>query len=181
MRLRPQVKRCCGEHRGPGEDDLARAYLAEQARGAARRLRRLDDGDLHELFDDLVELTRHVEYSHDLAINDPVVRETLAVFHARVSGVQLVARRAVDRVASGTDEPTDGLIAKLAYTELNVAICLYAMSLASSGRLCPDGSDVFARWQQAFLWSRALTISGGSSEIIRNVVAAQLLGLPRSW
>ena len=26
-----KVKRCCGEHRGPGENDLARAYLAHQA------------------------------------------------------------------------------------------------------------------------------------------------------
>src|SRR5436190_5298566 len=51
-----KVKRCCGEHRGPGEDDLARAYLAQQARGAARRLRHLDDGELRELFDDLFEI-----------------------------------------------------------------------------------------------------------------------------
>jgi hypothetical protein len=51
-----KVKRCCGERRGPCEDDLARAYLAQQARGAARRLRHLDDGELRELFDDLYEL-----------------------------------------------------------------------------------------------------------------------------
>jgi SEC-C motif-containing protein len=51
-----KVKRCCGEHRGPAEDDLARAYLAHQARHAARRLRHLDDDELHELFDELIEL-----------------------------------------------------------------------------------------------------------------------------
>lgn len=51
-----KVKRCCGEHRGPGEDDLARAYLALQARDAVRRLRHLDHDDLRELFDDLFEL-----------------------------------------------------------------------------------------------------------------------------
>jgi len=51
-----KVKRCCGEHRGPGEDDLARAYLAHHARDAARRLRHLDDEELRELFDELLEL-----------------------------------------------------------------------------------------------------------------------------
>jgi hypothetical protein len=51
-----KVKRCCGEHRGPGEDDLARAYLAHQARYAALRLRHLDDHELLELFDKLIEL-----------------------------------------------------------------------------------------------------------------------------
>ena len=53
---RRKVKRCCGQHRGPGENDLARAYLAHQARDAARRLRHLDDDELRELFDDLFEL-----------------------------------------------------------------------------------------------------------------------------
>ena len=51
-----KVKRCCGEHRGPGENDLACAYLAHQARDAAPRLRHLDEDELRELFDDLFEL-----------------------------------------------------------------------------------------------------------------------------
>jgi alkylation response protein AidB-like acyl-CoA dehydrogenase len=136
---------------------------------------------LELLFDDLVELARHVEFPSGNAIDDPVVRDAMADYSAQVSGVECIARRAVDRVASGTDEPADALIAKLAYTELNVAICLYAINLAASGRLRPEGADVYARWQQAFLWSRALTISGGSSEIVRNVLATQLFGFPRSW
>jgi len=136
---------------------------------------------LELLFDDLVELARHVKYPTGLAIDDPVVREALADISARVAGVECIARRAVGRVASETDVPADALIAKLAYTELNVAICLYAVDLAASGRLRPEGSEVYARWQQAFLWSRALTISGGSSEIVRNVLATQLFRFPRSW
>ncbi len=51
-----KVKRCCGQSRGPGEDDLARAYLAHQARDAARKLRHHSDNELRELFDELFEL-----------------------------------------------------------------------------------------------------------------------------
>jgi hypothetical protein len=51
-----KVKRCCGQHRGPGEDDLARAYLAHQARHAARKLRHLSDDELRDLFDDLFKV-----------------------------------------------------------------------------------------------------------------------------
>jgi hypothetical protein len=51
-----KVKRCCGQHRGPGENDLARAYLAHQARDAARKLRHLDDDELHDLFNELFDL-----------------------------------------------------------------------------------------------------------------------------
>ncbi len=136
---------------------------------------------LELLFEDLIELARVVELPDGAAIADPVVREVLADFQARVAGVQHIARSAVEKVAAGTDTPADGMIAKLAYTELNVALCMYATTLATSGRVRPDGIDVNRRWQQAFLWSRALTISGGSSEIVHNVLATQLLGLPRSW
>jgi hypothetical protein len=51
-----KVKRCCGQSRGPGEDDLARAYLAHQARDAARKLRHHTDDELRDLFDELFEL-----------------------------------------------------------------------------------------------------------------------------
>jgi len=51
-----KVKRCCGQRRGPGEQDLARGYLAQKARAAARELRHLDHDELHDLFDELFEL-----------------------------------------------------------------------------------------------------------------------------
>lgn len=136
---------------------------------------------LELLFDDLIELARVIDQPDGPAIEDPVVRKELADLHSRVVAVQHVARRAVDKLVAGEDVPADGMIAKLAYTELNVALCQYAMKLGCDGRLGEQGHEVYRRWQQAFLWSRALTISGGSSEVIRNVLATQLLGLPRSW
>lgn len=57
------------------------------------------------------------------AIDDPAVRDELADFQAQVANVQHIARSAVASVADGTDQPSDGLIAKLSYAELNVAMC----------------------------------------------------------
>ncbi|WP_068270676.1 acyl-CoA dehydrogenase family protein [Aldersonia kunmingensis] len=134
------------------------------------------------LFDDLIELAQYIELPGGTsAIEDPVIRDGIAGIRARVGAVALIAAEAVEKLGTGTDDPADGLIAKLAYTELNVAMCAHAMTILSAGVLRPEGEPVHARWRQAFLWSRALTISGGSSEIVRNVLATQLLGLPRSW
>ena len=136
---------------------------------------------LELLYDDLIELAANIETGGGYALDDPVVREGLATMKARVAGVQKIAGFAVERLSLGTDQASDGLIAKLAYTELNVAMCQFAMDLAASGEVLPEGGPVAARWRQAYLWSRALTISGGSSEIVRNVLATQLFGFPRSW
>ena len=51
-----KVKRCCGVQRGPSEDELAKAFLAVEARAAAWVLRDHDDEQLDELHDALVDL-----------------------------------------------------------------------------------------------------------------------------
>ena len=51
-----KVKRCCGVRRGPSEDELAKAFLAIEARAAAWVLRDHDDEQLDELHDALVDL-----------------------------------------------------------------------------------------------------------------------------
>ena len=51
-----KVKRCCGERRGPSEDQLARAHVAMLAREAASDLHGLSDRALHHLWEDLLDL-----------------------------------------------------------------------------------------------------------------------------
>jgi hypothetical protein len=48
-----KVKHCCGEHKGPSDERVARAYVATEARPAARHLRRHLDN--HDEFDDLID------------------------------------------------------------------------------------------------------------------------------
>src|SRR5215216_2458428 len=51
-----KVKRCCGVRRGPSEDELAKAFLAVEARRPAGVLDGCDDEELDGLFDELVDL-----------------------------------------------------------------------------------------------------------------------------
>lgn len=57
-----KVKRCCGQRRGPSEDDLARAHLAQLARRAAPDLAGLSDSALDDLWEGLMDLPA-VDYS----------------------------------------------------------------------------------------------------------------------
>ncbi|HEX4108211.1 MAG TPA: SEC-C domain-containing protein [Solirubrobacteraceae bacterium] len=51
-----KVKRCCGERRGPSEDQVARARVSQLARDAAEDLAGLSDRALDHLWEGLVDL-----------------------------------------------------------------------------------------------------------------------------
>jgi SEC-C motif-containing protein len=51
-----KVKRCCGQTRGPSEDQLARAHIAQLARQAIPDLAELSDRTLDRLWDSLMDL-----------------------------------------------------------------------------------------------------------------------------
>jgi hypothetical protein len=51
-----KTKHCCGQQRGPSEDQLARAHVALLARDAAVDLAGLSDRALHHLWDQLLDL-----------------------------------------------------------------------------------------------------------------------------
>jgi hypothetical protein len=51
-----KVKRCCGQHRGPSEDQLARAHVTALTRQAIPDLDGLSDGALDHLWEGLIDL-----------------------------------------------------------------------------------------------------------------------------
>jgi alkylation response protein AidB-like acyl-CoA dehydrogenase len=137
---------------------------------------------LERMFADLVTLAAAARLPDGTAaIDHEDVQAQLAYARARVEEVKLIVRDTVDRILTGSEHQSDGPVAKLAYTEQNVALCELALQLIGSAAAIDDeAADVADRWYHNFLWGRALTISGGASEIMRGIVGRQLLGLPRA-
>jgi len=74
-------------------------------------------------------------------------------------------------------------MAKLMFSEINLEMAAFAVDLAGeAGVLVHGDPDALAggRWQDEWLYSRAFTIAGGSSEIMRSLIAERGLALPRS-
>jgi alkylation response protein AidB-like acyl-CoA dehydrogenase len=71
---------------------------------------------------------------------------------------------------------------KVAVSELQQTLFELGMDLQGAGLAVTDSAldPEGGRWQTAFLNALAATIGGGTSEIQRNVIAQQVLGLPRA-
>ena len=61
------------------------------------------------------------------------------------------------------------------------ALVACSPALREAGMLVEGDPDVLdgGRWQDEWLYARAYTIAGGSSEIMRNLIAERGLALPR--
>jgi hypothetical protein len=73
-----KTKHCCGVPHGPSDTELAKAFLAAQARHAAHRLIQLPEDELHDIFDEMLDLPeRHLSLQVPLPKLRPPELETL--------------------------------------------------------------------------------------------------------
>ncbi len=161
---------------GQGWSVITSGLASERASIGANALQ------LEMMFKDLVALARSARLPDDsTAIEHEDVQIELARLLTRVEAAKLVVKDVVDRIVQDEEHPSDGPLAKLTYTELYVALCEAALELlATAVAVDEPGREATERWYGAFLWSRALTISGGASEILRGLIGRQLLALPRA-
>jgi alkylation response protein AidB-like acyl-CoA dehydrogenase len=85
-----------------------------------------------------------------------------------------VCRRLSDRLDGITHGP-EGSVDKLLMTSVEQAVGHAALAIGGAGH---DGAD--DTWLKVFLYSRAQSVMGGTSQIQRNLVARRILGLPAS-
>ncbi len=115
-----------------------------------------------------------------------VMRDRVLALWVRAEVLRLTSLRAAAGPADGSPGP-EGSIGKLARTELmqDVYRCVVDL-MGMEGGLYPggypmrrpEGPGELAHPQQAFLRSRAFSIEGGTTEIMKNIVAERVLGLP---
>jgi alkylation response protein AidB-like acyl-CoA dehydrogenase len=130
----------------------------------------------------LVGLASRVTVNGRPAIESDLVRDRIGQFTAEVEALSALTYANLTRWLRGTERMHDGAMAKLMFSELNLEMARYAVELGGEAGVLVEG-DVDAldggRWQDEWLYARAYTIAGGSSEIMRNLIAERGLALPR--
>lgn len=131
-------------------------------------------------FPELFDLCCRIETSEGLAINDRAVRARLATWATRASGLKYTALRAISALSRGETPGPENSIGKLVAGSMLQDISAFALDLQGQAGIL-TGSELAedaARFQAMALRSPATRIEGGSDEILRNVIAERVLGLP---
>ncbi len=103
---------------------------------------------------------------------DPVARHTLADLAVRVQECEMHGLRVLDAVLHGRAGAAEAAANKVAHTDTAQAIARAALALGGPAARAVGAGPEFL-WRQS-LWE---SIGGGTSEIMRSVVAKQTLGL----
>ena len=126
--------------------------------------------------DRLIELVRELDRA-----DDPMVRERLASFHLDIEALRIANLRSLSKLQRGAPGP-EGSMAKLLWERAQQAMGEFAMELLGSAGQVMSGpgtaGDGF--WQRVYLRGRGHTIEAGTTEILKNIIAERVLGLPRS-
>jgi alkylation response protein AidB-like acyl-CoA dehydrogenase len=110
------------------------------------------------------------------AAPDPHTAEReVGVLIAEDLAKRLLLLRQAARAVGGTEPGPEGNLNKLFSSEHAQRIAALGVRLAGTAAVA-GGNELMMR---SYLWSRCITIAGGTSEIARNQVAERLLGLPR--
>jgi alkylation response protein AidB-like acyl-CoA dehydrogenase len=130
--------------------------------------------------EDVFELARKVELEDGPALQNGAVRDKLADWYVMSQGLKYSHFRTMTALSRGQTPGPESSIGKLVTAAKLQSMASFAMDLMEQGGIVTDPSlaPMTAMFQQTLMTSPSSRIAGGSDEIMRNIIAERVLGLP---
>jgi alkylation response protein AidB-like acyl-CoA dehydrogenase len=125
---------------------------------------------LRRLLDDLID-----EASARGLLDDDVVADRLGALHVQAELLRLTAYRGLTAIERYGQPGPEGSLTKWMWSDANQELTGLAAEL-----LGPEALVAGSRWGYELLRARGNSIEGGTTEILKNIVAERVLGLPRA-
>jgi alkylation response protein AidB-like acyl-CoA dehydrogenase len=109
------------------------------------------------------------------SLDDPLVADALAQSYIELGVLRLHNLRTLTRLGRGEEPGPESSWVKLMWTAMT-------QHLSETGQMVTGRDETSAQsgpWARQWLWSRAASIAGGTSEVQRDIIAGRILGLPR--
>jgi alkylation response protein AidB-like acyl-CoA dehydrogenase len=120
-----------------------------------------------------VAVRKLVALAKERAVDDPILLDRIAREWVELQALKYTNYRALTALTKTGIPGPEGSASKLVWSEANQRLTKLALEILGA----PDADEY---WQYQQLRSRGNTIEAGTSEILRNIVAERVLGMPRS-
>lgn len=114
------------------------------------------------------------------AADDPAFQEWLADYYTEVEAIRLLSFRTLTSLSRGQAPGPEGSAGKLLWANSTQRMTAAALDLLDRFGLIDDGAIAHRDgvFPHRFLWAPGLRLGGGSDEIMKNIIAERVLGLP---
>jgi len=120
----------------------------------------------------LDELTEELAASGKL--DDPLIADKLGELHIKCEILRLTAYRGLTATMKYGQPGPEGSLTKWMWSQGNQELMQFATEA-----LGPQALSNGSSWGRALLRSRGNSIEGGTTEVLKNIIAERVLGLPR--
>ena len=128
-----------------------------------------------------VAVRKLVALAKERGVTDQVLLDRIAREWVELQALKYTNYRSLTTLEKTGIPGPEGSASKLVWSEANQRLTKLALEILGSGAQLTDGGGYAeGYWQYQQLRSRGNTIEAGTSEILRNIVAERVLGMPRS-
>src|SRR5438034_241724 len=131
-------------------------------------------------FPELFDFCNSLMMEDGPAIEDRSVRSKLANYAVKASGLRYTSMRAISALSKGERPGPENSIGKLVAGSMVQEVAMYALDLQGAAGVLsgPEDAEVAGKFQAMLLRAPGTRVEGGTDEIMRNIIAERVLGLP---
>jgi alkylation response protein AidB-like acyl-CoA dehydrogenase len=107
------------------------------------------------------------------ALDEPALSDALAQSFVELRILRLHNWRTLSRLSKGLEPGPESSWVKLAWTDMTQHLSDTALDLLGAD------APLVGKWSRQWLWSKAASIAGGTSEVQKTIIGDRILGLPR--
>jgi alkylation response protein AidB-like acyl-CoA dehydrogenase len=184
-------------HQMSGGSDFNEVYFTDLRVKDSQRLGAVDDGWKVALvtlmnerlavggssgpnYAEIMELARTVMDGDEPALKNDAFRQKLADWFVLAEGLKLTRFRTMTALSRGQTPGPESSIGKIISANQLQDLTHEAMELEDQYGIINDPklAPMEAAFQQSAMWAPGLRIAGGTDEILKNIIAERVLGLP---